>query len=351
MKTSFSKRDFLDKAWKLAMAAPALSLMGCDGETARTTLKTFSGSTMGTSYNVKIIGYPEFQDRKGLKTKIENILQTVNEQMSTWRSNSEISIFNSSASSGWTVVSPGTFKVINEALAITKLSKGAFDPTIGPLVDLWGFGPGEGEKSIPPESRIEKALNQQNSNDIRIRRSQSSIAKTNPSTGLDLSGVAKGFAVDKIAAYLNGKGLKNYLVEIGGELKARGLSPHLRPWRVGIEKPVYGMRSIQRVVDLEGQAIATSGNYRNYFKRDGLVYSHILDPRTGRPITHELASVTVLSPTAMRADALSTALMVLGPDRGIRLAHNAKIAAHFILKEDKRLVEVSTPEFRNFQIG
>lgn len=351
MEASYSRRGFLNQVSKFALAAPALCLVGCEGENARTNMNTFSGSTMGTSYSVKIAGVPESKERVNLKAGMERILQIVNEQMSTWRNDSEISKFNNAATLEWTVVSPWTFKVINEAMQMIQLSKGAFDPTIGPLIDLWGFGPGEGEKGLPPLDRIQLIFERQHSNHVRIRGLQSSIAKTNPSTELDLSGIAKGFAVDRIAAYLDGRGLKNYLVEIGGELKARGFSPYLRPWRIGIEKPVNGVRAIQRIVSLEGQAIATSGNYKNFFENDGLIFSHILDPRTGRPITHDLASVTVLAPTAINADALSTALMVLGPDRGIRLARNKGIAALFILKKEKSFIEVSTSEFKQYQFG
>ena len=162
---------------------------------------------------------------------------------------------------------------------------------------------------------------------------------------------AKGFGVDKVAEHLDKEGIDRYLVEVGGELRARGYSPRHRPWRIGIERPVPGKTAVQRIVELDGNAIASSGNYRNFFDNGGVRFSHIIDPRTGEPISHALASVTVIAPTAMQADALSTALMVLGPDAGLDLAEAENLAALFIVEGGTRFTEIKSPAFERFQPG
>ena len=168
---------------------------------------------------------------------------------------------------------------------------------------------------------------------------------------IDLSGVAKGFGVDKLAEHLEAEGVEHYLVEIGGELRARGHSARRRPWRIGVEKPIAGRRAVQRVVALDRGAIATSGNYRNFFDSAETRYSHIIDPRTGEPVRHRLASVTVIAPTAMQADALSTALMVLGPEAGLGLAERAGLAAFFIVKDGGGFAEVPSSRFEPYRLG
>jgi thiamine biosynthesis lipoprotein len=162
-----------------------------------------------------------------------------------------------------------------------------------------------------------------------------------------LSAIAKGFAVDRIAEHLERLGIRNYLVEIGGELRARGHNAQGKPWQVAIESPQAGMRAIHRVLSCDGLAMATSGDYRNFFEEHGKQYSHIIDPRLGRPVSHGLASVTVLDPSCARADALATALMVLGPDAGYELAFEEGLTVLLIVKHDGKLVEKATPSFRD----
>jgi thiamine biosynthesis lipoprotein len=351
MSTILSRRDLLRRTSGFALATPLLSLTACDAGIGPSRTMAFAGPTMGTSYSVTVAEPPAGLDRRALKVEIDGHLETVNGQMSNWRSDSEISRFNAEVPGDWTGVSPDTLTIIEEALRVGRLSAGAFDPTIGPLVDLWGFGPGSAERRIPQPARVDAALQRTGLEQVRIRRSQRAVAKGRAGLEIDLSGIAKGFGVDKLAERLEAQGVDHYLVEIGGELRALGQSPRHRPWWIGIERPLAGRRAVQRIVGLDRGAIATSGNYRNFFDTDGGRYSHIIDPRSGEPVRHGLLSATVIAPTAMQADALSTALMVLGPDDGWALAEHEKLAALFILRDGDSFAEVASPAFERYRVG
>lgn len=350
MDTVLSRRDFIRQVNGFALATPFLGLIAVGGCAARrSTLIT--GATMGTTYNINISQLPEGIDRYALERDIARILETVNKQMSTYRPDSELSRFNAATAASWAEVSPDTLAVVEEALRVSQLSGGAFDPTIGPLVDLWGFGPGSGGQNVPPEDRIEETLRSIGHDNVRTRTKLPSLAKSRRGIRIDLSGIAKGFGVDKVAEHLERLGIEYYLVEIGGEVRGRGYSPRGDVWRVGIEKPVGATRTVQRVVRLGGQALATSGDYRIFFQRDGIRYSHILNPRNGQPVDHGLASVTVIAPSTMLADAWSTALMVLGPKAGLELAEREGIAAFFISKTERGFVESVSPGFAPYLIA
>lgn len=351
MVSTVSRRDVLKQAQGLALATPFLGLAACDGAAGGRGALKLSGATMGTGYSLTIADPPTGLDRRVLKAAVERDLEAVNDQMSNWRARSEVSRFNGGSAPSWVAVSPDTLTVIDEALGVARLSGGAFDPTIGPLVDLWGFGPGSAERRVPPDSHIEAALQWTGFRNIRTRASIPGVAKERPDVKIDLCGVAKGFGVDKVAERLEAEGIEHYLVEIGGELRGRGHSARRRPWRIGVEKPIIGRRAIQRIVALDRGAIATSGNYRNYFESATTRYSHIIDPRTGEPVRHGLASVTVIAPTAMQADALSTALMVLGPEAGLGLAERADLAALFIVKDGGGFAEVASSQFEPYRLG
>ena len=349
MVSVFSRRDFIRQAKGLALATPFLSLTACDGGARKQTVWT--GATMGTTYSVQIPRMPAGVDRQVLENDITAILETVNAQMSTYRRNSELSLFNAGAAGSWAVVSPDTLTVVNEALRVSRLTDGAFDPTIGPLVDLWGFGPGGGGQEIPSRGRIEEILPATGYRHVTTTDSPPALGKVQSNIRVDLSGIAKGFGVDKVAGYLERIGVEYYLVEIGGELRGRGYSPRGDVWRVGIERPAGTLGTVQRIVRLGGQGLATSGDYRIFFEQDGARYSHILDARDGRPVDHGLASVTVIARTAMQADALSTALMVLGPEAGLQLARRKNIAAFFIARKGHGFVETASPEFARYLIA
>jgi thiamine biosynthesis lipoprotein len=309
---------------------------------------TFSGLTMGTSYTVKLVEPPPSLDLPRLAEEIQRRLDGIDALMSTYRPDSELSRLNQYEGSQWFAVSPQTAAVIDEAIRVGRLTDGAFDVTVGPLVELWNFGPRKGTRDrVPSAAEINAARRQLGLDALEVRLSPPAVRKTRKDVRVDLSGIAKGFAVDQLAEHLELRGVHNYLIEVGGELRAEGRNHHKTPWQVAVESPVAGIRSVERVVPLDGAAMATSGDYRNYFEQDGVRYCHIIDPRSGRPITHRLASATVIAPACSRADAVATALMVLGPEAGYELAQREKLAVLLLVKTDAGFEEKSTVEFRN----
>ncbi|MDH3582009.1 MAG: FAD:protein FMN transferase [Hyphomicrobiales bacterium] len=303
---------------------------------------------MGTIYHLSIAERSLGVDRSALQAGVESILDGVNEAMSTYRSHSELSRINDSMSTTWTPVSTDIETVLEEALRVSRLSGGAFDPTVGPLVSFWGFGPERGGLPEQPERNVDRIAERVSYRQVHLRHSPPAMRKDRDGVQIDLFGVAKGFALDKVGTYLREAGFHNFLFEIGGEILAAGRNRRGEPWRVGIEKPVVGEIAIQRVVGLEDTAIATSGNYRIFAERAGQRYSHLIDPRTGKPVTHRLASVSVIDPSTMRADALSTALMVLGPQAGPLLAKEEGIATLSIIRTGAGFREIASPAFARY---
>ncbi len=330
----------------LLLSFLCLNLCACQQKTGHQPSATLSGLTMGTTYTVKLNSPGIELDRSLLSSGIAQRLEMVNEQMSTYLATSDLSLFNQLKSQDWQDIPVQLYTVINEALRINQLSNGAFDVTIGPIVDLWGFGPQARSGTVPDESIIHEALTNIGSQYLHLRAQPYAIKKDKVNISIDLSAIAKGFAVDVIADYLDELSIKNYMVEIGGEIKTRGVNPDNKTWQIGIEKPLTDRRAVETIITLNNTAMATSGDYRNYFEDKGLRYSHTINPKTGRPITHTLASVTVLHPSSMTADALATALLVLGPEHGFELALKEKLAALFIIHEQDAFIETMTPEFR-----
>lgn len=309
---------------------------------------TFSGPTMGTRYTVKVVDLPSSVDPQTLEQEIHEKLSRIDALMSTYRSDSELSRLNRFDAGRWFGVSRETASVLDEAIRIGRLTDGAFDVTVGPLVNLWNFGPGKSlSVSAPSPEAIEDAKRRVGLNLVEVRLSPPAVRKKRKDLYIDLSGIAKGFAVDRIAGHLELCGIENYMIEVGGEIKAKGRNPQGEAWRIGVESPLTGTREIQTVAVLNDLAMATSGDYRNYFEEEGVRYSHIIDPRSGKPIGHKMASVTVLDRSCTRADALATALMVLGPDAGYDLALRERLPVLFIIKSHAGFVEKSTPDFRN----
>jgi thiamine biosynthesis lipoprotein len=312
------------------------------------------GFTMGTTYMVKVVKPEDEKVSPGdeltgrVTADIENLLKRVNQQMSTWTADSEISRFNRYKESQWFEVSPETVLVITEALRVSKESNGAFDITVGPLVNLWGFGPPGTDRQIPGEEQIKKVMGEIGYQKLSVRLSPPAIKKELPGIYCDLSAIAKGFGVDQVAEYLDSQGFSHYLVEIGGEVRAKGTRPDRQPWRVGIASPGSGSDSpYQKIILLENTSMATSGDYFNYFEKDGVRYSHTIDPTTGRPITHKLASVTVIHESCMTADAMATAIDVLGPGKGYELALKENLPVFMIIREKAKdgFIEKMTPQF------
>ena len=293
----------------------------------------FAGPTMGTTWTVKLVA-PSLgrQDRARIAEAIEVQLQRVNALMSTYDPESELSRFNRHGSGEPFPVSRETLEVFRIARAVSELSDGAFDVTVGPLVEAWGFGETGRVPSPPSQSELGELRERIGYRRVTIELDAARLRKAHPETVCDLSAIAKGYAVDRVAEALGALGYTDFLVEVGGELRASGRRPDGDPWRVAIEAPDPAARRANAVVELRDLAMATSGDYRNFYESEGRWISHLIDPRTGRPIDHGLASVTVLHRDAVWADALATALVVLGPEEGWRVAEREGLAAHFIVR-------------------
>ncbi|MGK5092328.1 FAD:protein FMN transferase [Deltaproteobacteria bacterium TL4] len=314
---------------------------GCDRVKEKEWL--FSSPSLGTRYTIKVFPASAKITKASLQTGIDRVLETVTHQMSTYDAESELSRFNQHQSTAWFEVSADTMLVIKDALMVSQLSQGAFDVTVGALVNLWGFGPGQEHEQIPSDERIRSLLEVIGYQNLEVQNL--SIRKKKPSLYVDLSAIAKGFAVDKVSAYIESQGIDSYMVEIGGEIRTKGKKIDGQFWRIAIESPVAEQRKIQKVISLENLSVATSGDYRNYFEKEGRRYSHTIDPTTGKPITHSLASVSVIDVQCMHADALATAFMVLGQEKAYELAVRENIALFMIIRDGDQFVEKSTPAF------
>ena len=300
---------------------------------------------MGTSYNIKASKLPEKLTPADINRQVKDVLDKVNRQMSTYQKDSELSLFNQNTATDWLPVSPELHQVLKEAIKISQLSGGVFDVTVGPLVNLWGFGPQEMSLAPPEEAVIKDKLNQIGYNRLKFKDEGLFVKKDIPDLYVDLSAIAKGYGVDQVAALLEQLGIIDYMVEIGGEIRVKGKNSKGEPWQIAVEKPTEEKRMIEKVLSITDTGMATSGDYRNFFEVDGVRFSHTIDPRTGRPINHKLASITVLNETSMEADALATAIMVLGPDEGYQFAEQNHIPAFFIIKSDKGFDEKMSTAF------
>jgi len=306
--------------------AVVIALLGaCAGETEMLEL---AGSTMGTGYSVKVARPPESLPLEPLGDRIAERLEALEDQFSTYRDSSEISRFNAHVGEEWFEISPDFRNVLMRGLAISELSNGAFDMTVGPLVELWGFGASGTTNAVPPQAEIDSLLDATGFDSVEVRASPPAVRRTLTGLKLDFSAIAKGF----------------------GEGRSRGKRGDGDDWMIGIENPLSSGAAdgIHDVVYLRDTAIATSGDYRNYFEYEDERYSHTLDPRTGWPVSHGLASVSVIGRSTTDADALATALMVLGPDLGLQLAERAGIAAQLMVRNDGRLEVLQSPAYQAY---
>lgn len=324
-------------------------LGGCDLIAPQTDHYVLRGTTMGTSYSIKALESEGKINKEQLYLDIKAALDEATGTFSNWEEDSALSRFNKSPSTRWQEISPAFAQVMAEASSIHHLSGGAFDVTLAPLIDLWGFGPNDDE-TLPTDLQIREALKQVGQSDLlEVRPAKdgqsAALRKRKGTVTVNLSAIAKGYGADLIARSLEKHGFENYLVEIGGDLLTRGVNEQGEPWRVGVEKPDALGRSVQLIVPVRDMGLATSGDYRNYIEKDGKRLSHILDPKTGRPVTHDLASVTILAKSGMRADGLATALLVLGEEAGRKLATEHGIAAYFIRRTADGFVTSSSPAF------
>lgn len=300
-------------------------------------LLMWEGRTMGTTYMVKIAGVPQDDALAAeLRTVVEKRFDEINRQMSNYQPDSELSRFNRSTSQAPFKVSAEFARVVRHALELSRDSGGAFDPTVGPLVNLWGFGPAGRRTDPPAEGEIAELLLQCGAGHLRVTP-QDELQKDISGLQLDLGGIAKGYGADVAAQVLRDRGYSNIFVAVCGEIVAFGNNPEGKPWQVGVERPIQDLprgADYSAIVPLSGRALSTSGDTYNYFKdAEGTTYSHILDPSTGRPIRHKLASVTVIGPNGLTADGLATTLYVMGPERGLELIEaRPDYAALFIVR-------------------
>ena len=308
------------------------------------------GTAMGTTWQVTVVDCAAARELDALSLGIADRLEHIESQMSHWRDDSLVSQFNRSESTGTIEIPTDLANVIGEAQRLHAETRGSFDVTAAPLVNLWGFGPSAKQQNVPSDFQIEDVLANVGSEQLVLVDTPgvATLSKRRPGVQIDLSALAKGYAVDVISRYLDAQQCVNYLIEFGGELRARGRNHRGNAWQIGLEQPdPRSAGQVRRTIALEDQAIATSGCYRNFRKASdtGTTYSHIIDPRTGHPVIHQLTSVSVIADTAIRADALATALMVLGPKDGYQWAIEHNVAATFVTVSPAGQVEQSTPAF------
>ena len=338
MKGQWSRRRVLKSLGALALYSPVLH----GGQ--HNTLE-LSGATRGTRYRISIQHPPEEHYLPKLKTRIQRELLLTELLMSGYRSDSELSRFNLSSDISWQKISPATSRVLKESLLVQQQSGGAFNPLAAPLFKFWGFGPDakanrQNNHSNIPDRLLADLLTS------RIELKPGFVRKSNPVSGLDLNAIAKGDALDQIALILEETNIHDYLIEVGGEIRVAGDGLGGMGWRIGIDHPFMGNFRLY----LKQGAIATSGDYVNYYMQGEKLISHLFDPRHGGPVSHNLSLVSVVGATAMHADAWATALYVLGPDKGWSTALEHSMAALFILREGKGFSVVMTPEFQRLRL-
>ncbi|WP_019026287.1 FAD:protein FMN transferase [Colwellia piezophila] len=341
----------MNKLKLLLLTVLVLSLSACFPSNPSNAIEVLlQGRTMGTTYNIKIVATQEQLQALKLPQKIDAALKQVNQEMSTYISNSELSRFNKSRSTDAIEISVGLARVMKESIRLWNLSEGKLDVSIGPLVNLWGFGPEQRPETAPSDEVIATTHKRVGLENLTLEGNK--LSKNIPDLYIDLSTIAKGYGVDVVAELIESHGFTNYLVEIGGEMRLRGFKHTGELWAIAIEKPILDSsgeeREIHQVIIPKDNAVATSGDYRNYFEADGVRFSHIIDPDTGKPITHNLVSVTVIHASSMTADGLSTSLMVMGMEKGMAFAVENNVAALFIAKTENGFDERFTVKFKQY---
>ena len=329
-----------------SLAATGIGLLSC-GQ-SRPARFTFTGEALGSFYTITIVAPPPGVDAEQARRIVDETLDEINRLMSTYQADSELSRFNRHADATPFSLSPSTYKVFQMALRIAEESGGAFDITVGPLVNAWGFGP---EAFLqPPEEAVIEALRARVGYQKLTLHPDGAVSKSHPEVYCDLSGIAKGYATDAVAAALESIGVSSYMVEVGGEIRVAGANPDGAPWRLGIERPLPDTRQLHTVALLESGALATSGDYRNMYEVDGRRFSHTIDPQTGYPVQHTLASVSVIHESCAMADGYATALMAMGPEKAHAFADEHGLAVMLIIAgEDDTYETVTTDAFAAYK--
>lgn len=336
----------LNHLQKILLLVPLL-IVGCSngsGE-ARRAAESISGSTMATTFSIK---YQPSNDTPGIAdvAKVVNDeLAVVNQQMSTYLEDSEVSKFNQSQSTDWFTVSDETARVVDLALQYNRLSEGTFDVTVGPLVNAWGFGPSPTPTSPPSALQIATLLTSVGSDKLQVRLDPPALKKALPSVLIDLSAIAKGHGVDRVIERLSNLGIKNMMVEIGGEVRTSGTRADGQNWQVGIEVPDPRRRALHRTISFSNLALATSGDYRNFRQVGSEQVGHFINPKTGRPIEPEIASASVLMPDCASADAIATTLMASTLENALRLSTLHQWPVLLIVRREDQFETITTPQF------
>ncbi|WP_449577022.1 FAD:protein FMN transferase ApbE [Lelliottia nimipressuralis] len=343
--------------WRAGILASFFLLAACDSSTpsvkpAAPAATVLEGKTMGTFWRVSIMNV-DARRADELRAKIQSQLDADDQLLSTYKNDSALMRFNLSNSTSLWPVSEAMADIVTEALHIGYKTNGAMDITVGPLVNLWGFGPTKQPEKIPDQAQIDDARARTGLQHLTVinQYGQQYLQKDIPDLFVDLSTVGEGYAADHLAALMTQEGISRYLVSVGGALVSRGLNASDKPWRVAIQKPTDTQNAVQAVVDINGHGISTSGSYRNYYELDGKRLSHVIDPQTGRPIEHNLVSVTVIAPTALEADTWDTGLMVLGPEKAKEVVRQEGLAVYMITREGETFKTWMSPQFQSFLIS
>lgn len=323
-----------------------LAFFGCSSPSTPVSL---AGKTMGTTYNIRYLSQHK-SDTQALQSEIDALLAKVNQQMSTYQSDSEITKVNKAKANQAITISPWFAEVLQYSLKLAQETDSAFDPTIGPLVNAWGFGPKK-DRSPPSQEQLSALKPVVGFDKVSLKKAGTNpdwaVTKAHNATYIDLSASAKGFAVDQVSDFLKRKGYTNHLVEIGGEIKVSGKKGGNQGWTLAIEKPQREGRGIQQTFSLNDMSLATSGNYRNFYDHGKTTYSHTIDMKTFKPVTHSLLSVSVVDKSCMKADALATALMAMGPTRAWEYAQKQNLPVFMIIEDNDILAIKSTDAFKH----
>ena len=342
--------------FRAALLGACVLLSGCDSATTpatpASTATVLDGKTMGTFWRVSVIGVDEAK-AEALRAKVQAQLDADDRLLSTWKNDSALMRFNHAADTRPWPVSEAMADIVTLSLRIGAKTHGAMDITVGPLVNLWGFGPDKQPVATPDAQAIAAAKARTGLQHLQVinQSGRQFLQKDIPDLFVDLSTVGEGYAADHLARLMEQEGISRYLVSVGGALVSRGMNGEGKPWRVAIQKPTDRENAVQAIVDINGHGISTSGSYRNYYELDGKRISHVIDPQTGQPITHKLVSVTVIAPTALEADGWDTGLMVLGPEKAQQVVREQGLAVYMIVKEGEGFKTWMSPQFRTFLVG
>jgi thiamine biosynthesis lipoprotein len=320
-----------------------LLLAGCD---RRPEEIAFAGTAFASSYHVKVVDAGAAFSQETGPAAVQALLDELDIVLSTYKPDSELNRLNRQPVGVPFVASAALWQVLAVSKRIYEITEGAFDPTVRPLVDLWGFGPVDTGDRIPSDAEIAGLKRRLGFDKIELKSGNVVVRRADVT--LDLSAIGGGYAADRVAELLEMAGATNYMVEITGEIRVRGHNRDGRSWRLAVERPAEAQGGVAKVLRVTDSGLATSGDYRNYFERDGVRYSHEIDPRSGRPITNNLASITVFTATAAEADALATALMIMGPERARRFGEANDLAMFLVTRERDGFVESYTSQLKSY---